>query len=85
MKLTELEQKVYDFLSHKPNDDIPIASIYETVYGPQGPTFMLLTSNRSMQQQLGPLLARINRKLKEQKIVPGNIKQTYRLISLQQA
>lgn len=37
-------------------------------------------SNRAMQQRLGPIIARINRKLDGQRIVPGRMKRTYRLI-----
>jgi hypothetical protein len=78
MRLTELQQKVFDILDTKPNTDVPLHDLYNVVYG-EGQSDLFPPTNRYMQQKMGPLFARINAKLKRGRIEPGLIKQTYRL------
>ena len=78
MRLTELQQKVFDILDTKPNTDVPLHDLYNVVYG-GGQSDLFPPTNRDMQQKMGPLFARINAKLKRGRIEPGLIKQTYRL------
>lgn len=78
MKLTELQQKVFDLLDAKPNTDVALADLYNAVYGGGQPD-LFPPSNRDMQQKMGPLFSRINNKLKRGRIEPGLVKQTYRL------
>lgn len=83
-KLTELQQRVFDVLDKKPNTDVQITVLFDAAY----PLTCDWTDEenpieyppiRDMQQKLGPLLSRINRKLKNGRIEPGVIKRTYRL------
>ena len=77
-KLSKLQQRVYDrFCLAGMDDDIAISTLYISFYRKQ---VTRATTTRQMQQQLGPLIARINAKLEATKIVPGNLKQTYRII-----
>lgn len=76
--LSSLQQRVFDVLQAKPNRDVPIEDLYYTAYPQLGEQRSLWTV-RDMQQQLGPLFVRINDKLKRGRIVPGELKQTYRL------
>lgn len=78
-KLTTLQQKVFDLLDKKPNTDVPLADLFEAAYPNRIPQLFQTWENRDMQQKMGPLFARINRKLKRGKIEPGMMKQTYRL------
>ncbi len=73
-KLTELQQRVFNLLDTKPNTDVPLKTLYDEAYEPD-----LFVSSRDMQQKMGPLFARINAKLKRGRIVPGELKRTYRL------
>lgn len=77
-KLTELQQKVFDVLDEKPNFDIPLAVLYDVAYG-DSHNHSGVTTSRDMQQKMGPLFSRINGKLKRGRIIPGQLKRTYRL------
>lgn len=86
MKLSPMEQRIYDVLSKKPNVDVPIYKIYEHVYETnvhvmQSGTLILGMENREMQQRLGPRIRRLNEKLAERKmeVQPGHVKRTYAL------
>lgn len=80
IKLTEHQQKVYDAFD-KANTDIDIAVLYTRVYGDPGHKTV-----RDMQMRLGPNFAALNAKLfredqdHSEKIEPGDVKRTYRLI-----
>lgn len=75
-KLSTFQKKAFNvFDTHGFDVDIQIKYLYETLYG----TNTLVNEVRTMQQLLGPLFARINDKLERTKIVPGEIKQTYRI------
>ena len=90
IKLSPFQQRVFDVLNDKPNTDLPITDLWVLAYpevaqrlyvaweshGQQGECYPPV---RDMQQELGPLFARINQKLTKCRIVPGEIKQTYRL------
>lgn len=76
-KLSDLQQRVVDVLP--PNKDVAIVDIYSAAYPERMSGDLFEVAVRDMQQQLGPLIARINEKLKRGKIVPGDLKQTYRL------
>ena len=70
--LSELEARVFEELRLAPNTDVAIAKLFETGYG-KGE----ILSSRRMQQRLGPLIARVNRKLDQGRIAPGKRKRTY--------
>lgn len=78
-KLSELQQRVFDVLDARPNTDIPLDSLYEAAYGEIQPELFEAWTNRRVQQKMGPLFARINKKLKRGRIEPGLVKRTYRL------
>lgn len=62
------------------NADVPIDKMYMK-YHQDGLRFAH-TSPRARQMSIGMVVTRINRKLKGTKIVPGALKRTYRLISV---
>ena len=74
MRLSHLQKRVYDALVL--NEDIRIADMHKAAYPASHSED---TEVRVMQQRLGSVIARINEKLKGKRIVPGRIKQTYRL------
>lgn len=84
--LSEIQQRVYDVLAEVPNTDVAIYKLYEAAYqtnvhvlqGPKG-VLSLGVQPRTMQQRLGSVIARINEKLDTGRVVPGQLKQTYRL------
>lgn len=81
-KLSPLQQKVFDLLDKKPNTDVHLGDLFEAAYRDERGGMRLsyyLLDNRERQQKMGPLFARINSKLKNGKIEPGLLKQTYRL------
>lgn len=79
MRLTELQQRVFDVLDARPNTDVPIKVMFAALYTGREDQRLFPDTVRDMQQQLGPLIARINSKLKRGRIEPGHVKQTYRL------
>lgn len=77
-QLSPYEQTLYDYLLAQGFErDTRIQTLYEYVHvlcaGSKRP------SPRVMQQRLGAIITRINRKLEGEKIVPGDVKRTYRL------
>lgn len=77
-KLSKFQKRAYETMcQHGFDIDVSISRLWSAVHGQRPPSHM---SNRDMQQKLGPLVARINAKLEATKIVPGNLKQTYRII-----
>lgn len=82
--LSELQQRVYDLLASPPDTDVAIYKLYEAAYKinihriQQG-VLILGCEPRTMQQRLGSVIARINEKLETGRVVPGKVKQTYRL------
>jgi hypothetical protein len=70
--LTDHQQKVRDAFDKK-DTDIDIAVLYTRVYGDPGHL-----SARDMQMKLAPTFAAINDKLLRGRIVPGDVKRTYR-------
>lgn len=82
IKLSPIQQRVFDVLNASPNTDIGIPDLWGLAYpekGAKGEAEAIGIAIRDMQQELGPLFARINVKLKRCRIVPGELKQTYRL------
>lgn len=82
--LSELQQRVFDLLSATPDTDVAIYKLYEAAYQTnvhrtQQGVLILGVRPRTMQQRLGSVIARVNEKLKTGRVVPGKIKQTYRL------
>lgn len=74
-ELTDRERDVYATLYECLNADVGVNMLYRLAYEGER-----LASNRTMQQRLGPIIARINRKLPDgHRIVPGELKRTYRL------
>lgn len=80
MRLSHLQKRVYDTLVL--DEDVRIADMHKAAY-PTSHTED--TEVRVMQQRLGSIIARINVKLKGKHIVPGRVKQTYRLERLKRA
>lgn len=79
--LTALQKRIVDLLV--PNKDVSVMALFDAAW-PQGDQGDLLRQerdldNRTMQQALGPVISRINEKLKRGRIEPGERKQTYRL------
>lgn len=79
MKLTELQQRLFDMLDQRPNTDVSIKTLFAAVYVRGDEPKLFPDTVRDMQMQLGPIIARINTKLKRGRIEPGHVKQTYRL------
>lgn len=82
--LSELQQRVYDLLVSPADTDVPIYKLYEAAYQTnvhrvQKGILLLGVQPRTMQQRLGSVIARINEKLDKGRVVPGQVKQTYRL------
>ena len=84
--LSELQQRVHDVLAGTPDTDVAIYKLYETAYRTnvhriQNGVLILGARPRTMQQRLGSVIARINEKLDgtRSRVVPGKLKQTYRL------
>lgn len=75
--LSPLQRRVYDALAAKPNTDVHIGDMYDAGYPRQDIHHFM--SNRDKQQQLGPVVKRINEKLEPGRVIPGKTKQTYRL------
>ena len=82
--LAPQEERCFKVLLGKVNEDVPIYVIYEAVFQnpvhvvQQGVLILGLTS-RTMQQRLGTILSRVNKKLARGRVRPGDVKQTYRL------
>lgn len=83
---THMQTRVYKAL--EPVDhDVLIEDLFMSAYPGTaiermvGDDVLPLLTNRDMQQYLGPLFARMNTRLEEHnlKIIPGQLKQTYRL------
>lgn len=84
MKLSEVQKRVYDILAASPDVDVEIYKLYEAAYQTnvhkiQRGQLILGVEPRTMQQRLGPIIARVNQKLEKGRVVPGLIKRTYRL------
>lgn len=83
--LSDLQQRVYDVLAASPDADVPIYLLYEAAYRQnvhkvQQGVLLLGLRPRTMQQRLGPVVARINEKIAPSwRVEPGALKQTYRL------
>lgn len=80
MKLSPHQKKVLAAFD-TPGRDIGIVILYVRVYGAI-PTGM---QTRQMQQKLAPTFHAINVKLKTGKILPGQLKRTYRYSSKKKA
>ena len=82
-KLSTHQCKLYDKLRDAKGNDVSLSKLYAEMYGDDAQTELFHdVSNRAKQQKLGPLVARINHKLKDEVIEPGLLKQTYRLSPL---
>jgi hypothetical protein len=73
MSLSTMQQRV--FVLFAPGKDVPIVKLFRAAW----PDADRTNDNRMMQQKLGPVIARINRRLTKGYIEPGQLKQTYRL------
>ena len=78
-KLSATQQRLYDAFKDKPDTDIAISVMYDATYRSEGRLEALAFDVRYMQQRLGPIIQRLNKKLDGQRIVPGRLKRTYRL------
>lgn len=79
-ELTKQQQALYELMARTPNEDVNIPTMWQVVYDTSERAPRLRKTVRDMQQGLGPYIARINEKLDGQRIVPGALKRTYRLI-----
>jgi len=75
--LSEREQNLFDLLLEREEKDVPIRRMFERFTASSGNLY----TRRRMQQRLGAVIARINAKLDAQRIIPGQLKGTYRLTS----
>ena len=93
---TDMQRRVYKALSEPCDTDVKIDELFMCAYPGQprerrgaardGRKMALPTlTNREMQQYLAPLFARMNTRLATEgmKIEPGQLKQTYRLSTIQ--
>lgn len=80
MQLSKLQKRVFDAL--EPDVDVRIADLHRAAYPVSHAED---TTVRTMQQRLGSVIARINEKLTNRRIVPGKVKQTYRLEKIARA
>jgi len=72
---TEVENHLLTFMSREGyGHDITIAKIYDVLY-PDG----VAADDRTKQQYIGSRISRLNRKMKNLRIVPGAFKRTYRI------
>lgn len=74
--LSPLQQRVYSVFQDAPDTDVPIDTMYAVAY-PEEPIGR--RSLREKQQRLGSAITRINSKLNEGNIAPGEARRTYRL------
>jgi len=75
---TDAETRLMQFMQDQGFDnDIAIKLIYDMLY-PHGDA----TESRMMQQYIGSLISRLNKKLTVYKIVPGKLKRTYRITAV---
>ena len=81
-KLSSLQKRVYVYLSHVPGNDIDIRKLHDIAYSMKIPPQW---TSRQLQQRMGPLISRINAKLEGEAIQPGELKRTYRLVTLPKA
>lgn len=80
MKLSNQERKIYERLHKSGGGDVSIHVLHDAVYDP-------IDDVRRMQQRIGPIISRVNEKLKNssrksengKKIQPGVARQTYAL------
>jgi hypothetical protein len=74
-KLPARTQQLYDLLFGR--GEVLVTDIYAAMGGPAEATY-------TQAQWLGPYITRLNRRLAKhgQKIVPGDLKRTYRLVKL---
>ena len=84
-KLSPLQQKVHALLSKKPDSDVNINAMYVAAYGAGDFNRVSRWPSRQVQQRMGPLISRINAKLTGEAIKPGELKRTYRLVTLPKA
>lgn len=84
-KMSPMQAKVMN-LFDRFDKDVAIFRVYNAAYGNEGWTttsdHVLPIPVRDMQQKLGPLIQRMNLKLQRGRIVPGELKQTYRMIRI---
>lgn len=78
-KLSPLQQSIFNAF-HKFEEDVAIPSLYTLATAKSFALNGAAPDMRTMQQYLGPHITRINDKLKASKIVPGQLKQTYRMV-----
>lgn len=79
-KLSRLQQEVYNVLVKKKGKDVTIEDMHDAAYGATQPDLFAGWTSRQIQQRMGPLISRINAKLPRHKVVPGELKRTYRLV-----
>lgn len=80
-QLSVLQKRLYDLLAKTPRTDVPIVDLYRKAY-PDAPGFQdneAALAVRHMQQSIGPIIQRINAKIIDGRVIPGNLKRTYRL------
>lgn len=80
--LTAMQQRLHDMLSRY--RDIPIYALYAALYDPDNQSALNIKGTseerRREQQRVAAHISRINDKLDGLKIVPGELKRTYRVI-----
>jgi len=74
------QKQVYEYFKQQGyGADVPIIELYDNVVRPQAPK-SLKGNVRYAQQRLGPFISILNKHLTGEKIVPGEARQTYRII-----
>lgn len=78
-ELTPLQYRVFVRLNENFGQDVYIAALYVAAY-PDRPQDVATLTPRQMQQRLGAVIAKLNRRIQPSaRVVPGNLKRTYRI------
>jgi hypothetical protein len=87
MDLSPTQERIVTLLRQYAGQDVAIPRIYEAAYRVKVCTeledgrVMHSLSVRYMQQRIGPFISKANKRLVGERIVPGELKKTYRLVS----
>lgn len=79
-ELSDQEYIVAKALSDAHDCDVTISDLHQLVYG-----CVLDDNHKRMQQRIGAIVSRINKKLSGEAITTGQLKRTYRMVEYREA
>lgn len=79
-ELSDQESIVANALHARHDNDVSIEELHRLVYG-----CVLEDNHKRMQQRIGAIVSRINKKLSGEAITTGQLKRTYRMIEYREA